>query len=325
MKILAVTEFDPAGVLGGHRKALQTIGIDYRLAIMDYYPHIGCEVDWQFTQHDEQIRDFAAEADIIQFHPAIGQPWSYNTLHPQLLDGEDIQFAGVNWQKSFPRAKRVSYFHGSRNAVVNAKLYAEHWRSRGHSIWASTLDYVHWMDAVYAPPALGLENEAGIHTPRTEDDPLIIAHAPTDPLNCHTVEFMSAAARVGAVSEFMFRIPRTDVHKRKKKCNAGFDHLRGSFSVNTLENCFFGLAPLVGVKREYLDRLEEEIGSGGISLRRLFPIETLQDLERTMARLENDPDSHYAMQNDAVTWAKTQWNTQTIATLLKRKYEAVLA
>lgn len=340
MKILSVAEFDPAGVLGGHRSALRALGVDYRLAVMDIYP-TGREEqpDYQATVHDAEVAAFAEEADIIQFHPAIGQPWSFATDAPHYNDAANTPFNTVDWKdQRFQRARRISYFHGSKNAAKNAQTYAAYWRERGHAIWASTLDYVHWMEAVYAPPIVTLpqtvtpvpwedSGEGRVHQItwgptarlRQEDDPLIVAHAPTDPGNCHTRAFMAFCQRKGIVVEFMFNRKHPEVIRRKAECNAGFDHLRGAFSVNTVENCLLGLVPLVGVKREYLVTLEREIGEA----RSLFLVQTQQDLEQYLVALDDSPELTRRVQLEAQQWARC-WDPPTLGKKLLRKYQDVL-
>ena len=82
MRILSVADFDPANVLEGHRLAMKTLGVDYRLAVATTYPRRPGNPDHQLVVHDyklDYLMDFAEKADIIQFHPGIGQPWSHGT------------------------------------------------------------------------------------------------------------------------------------------------------------------------------------------------------------------------------------------------------
>ncbi len=323
LKVLSVCEFDPAGVLGGHRSALRAMGVDYRLAVMDIYP-TGREMDhdYQATRHDAEVADFAEEADIIQFHPGIGQPWSYTTMAPNYKDGADWFFGSIDWSSPrFQRAKRISYFHGSRNAAKNAALYAKHWRERGHVIWASTIDYVHWMEAVYAPPIVNLTAHHPLRAKLREDDePLMIAHAPTDPQNCNTPEFIDICQRRGILYDFIFNVQHPEVLRRKVACNAGFDHLRGSFSVNTVENCLMGLVPLVGLKHEYLRTLNEEIGFH----RGLFPVETAKELGEYIVNLDEDTQLTRDKQAIAHSWALDYWSAGVLGPKLLAKYQDVL-
>lgn len=326
MKILAVAEFDCARVLSGHRRVLKALGIDYRVAVKDsYWDSI---VDFS-PKDPERLTSFALEADVLQFHPAIGQPWSYSTLHPHWRDGEDEGLFGIDWTKINPRARRVSYFHGSRNAAVNAGAYAAHWRGRGHAVWTSTLDYVEWMSATYAPPAIfdPLEQGGWIAPamPRGDDDPLVVSHAPTDPANCHTDLFLHASQRAGTVAVVINGQKHFDCLRLKRDTHAGFDHLRGAFSVNTLENCGLGLAPLVRLRRQHKVRLEEE-GFGSLSeIDGLFRIEDDHgaDLARELRTLEASPAETRSRQNLARGWFSRYWRSDIVGAKLKKLYEAL--
>jgi hypothetical protein len=325
MKILAIAEFDCAGVLGGHRKALRAAGIDYHVALLDVYRHEREPGhDYQLGVSDlEDVARFAEEADILQFHPGIGQPWSYESLSPRLNDGELVHFGGVNWMDPrFSKARRISYFHGSRNAAANAERYAAYWRDRGHTLWASTFDYIDWMGAVYAPPIVDLGNQEPVAL-RGDDEPLIIAHAPTDPGNCHTAEFMAACSKLGVNVEYIAGYTHAETLRRKRLCNAGFDHLRGSFSINTIENCWLGLAPLVRVKASYLPLIERELGYP--FHKALFTIQEENQLADEIRALDDDAELTRQRQMVARRWVQTSLAPNVLTLKLVDKYKDVLA
>jgi hypothetical protein len=326
MKILAIAEFDAAGVLTGHREALRALGVDYRIAVIDEYGYRSdLAHDWPHADGSiGGLREFAEEADILQFHPAIGQPWSSTDTSPHFHDGENEGLFGIDW--TVIPARRVSLFHGSRNAWANAPTYAAHWKKRGHAIWATTLDYVIAMGADYAPPAIFLP--PGARAPlRGNDDPLIVAHSPTDPSLCHTEEFRAIARTMdGIVIDYMNRRPHAEVMRRKRQAHAGFDHLRGAFSVNTLENCALGLVPLVGVRADVILRLHRE-GFGGANLgfqgSVLFQVRDVATLQRMLRKHVEEPAYTRSIQDCAYTWFEDCWRPEIIGARLKRMYEGL--
>lgn len=331
-RIVSVAEFDAADVLAGHRRAIRALGHDYHLIVRDAYTTRAAasfDVMVDDVAHDDFIahaRDLIRRADVIQLHPSIGQPWSSTSLAPFFGDraapigeGKHTRLLGDAVVSS--RARKLALFHGSRNAAANAELYAEHWRAAGYEIAATTLDYVARMQARYMPPAL--YPPEGTEWPRaplrTEDDPLVIAHAPTDRKNCQTAEFLAAARTVGAVVDVIERRPWPEVIARKARCNAGFDHLRGSFSVNTLENCAIGLVPLVCVWQRYNDMLAAH------GFERMFEgIATPGQLPTVLRNLNEHPGAHADLQQYARDWFNRHWTPDAIGRRLEATYMEIL-
>jgi len=330
MKILSVAEFDPAQVLTRHRAALRAAGVDYRLALhYRYYESDVC--DWEASSFDsdgaESLRAFAEEADVIQFHPGIGQPWSYLSLDLRLRgDGDELPFGtghGVNagpridWTSVGLRARRIAFFHGSKNAAANARLYAGEYRKRGMALWTSTLDYAAWMGATFIPSIVEVEGRAPLREP---DDPLVVVHTPTDPSNCHTDEYTQLVRQLGVVSVFKHQRPHAEVLRAKKQAHVGFDHLRGAFSVNTLENSALGLVPLVGLRDEMRRRWPEELGP-----RPPWPrIESVADLEIWLRKLRDELNMTREHQERAFAWSQQVWNPGNLGAYILRRYEEVL-
>lgn len=331
MKILAVAEFDPASVLAGHRRALRALGVDYRVAVRDVYMFQAKRINYDWFDVDdhttpeerESLLAFAREADVLQFHPGIGQPWSYQSSAQRFHDdGENQTLFDLDWPQVNPGAKRISYFHGSRNLAANAEAYAAYWRRGQHAIWASTLDYVHRMGATYAPPALSVLTEPVL--PRGADDPIVIVHAPTDRESCQTRTFLDVCQRVGVTSVIVERQPWEHVIATKRQCNAGFDHLRGSFSVNTLENCALGLAPFVGVKPTYTSLLRD-LGFAHLDdTLALFPFADAKGFEKHLRILSEDVDQHQALQIIARGWFERSYREDFVAEWLYARYVDLL-
>ena len=313
MKILAVMEFPPASVPATHQKILRSLGIDYRIATKTAY--MKTEVDWCLdVDYTEGLKEFAAQADIIQFHPSIGQPWSYQDLAPRFEEPEKEPFGPI---EGWPDVPKIYYFHGSRNAEANAQAYKDHYGHRGH-IWASTLDYVEWMDAFYAPPTFDYTALKAAPL-RQDDDELIIVQSPTDPENCHTKEFIETCRYLGVMYRLMHRKPHSLVMDVKAQCNMGFDHMRGAFSVNTLENCALGLVPLVGLTETRTAMLEELTGRASP----FYPMTT--QLEQAISHFIENPKTTRLYQLEARRWAFEVMDPTWWGERMRRQYETIYA
>jgi len=316
MRILSIGEFDPAGVSWEHRRALRDLGIDYRMAVEQcYWKRSGADWVWGIRGDAMELLAFAASADVLQFHPGIGQPWSYSTKSMPLLDADTVPWPEMPgwprtlWTEVNPRARRVYYIHGSENTSTNIEAYAE--RYRGQVVWASTIDYATWLKAPLAP---AIVPEMTPVAPRGVDDPLIIAHAPSAPRLCSTEDFFKVCRQVGVNTQYIHAIDHAEALELKRRGHAGFDHLRGCFSVNTLEYAALGMVPLVGINPDFLPALED-LPSPPVG------IQNLNDLREMIKFLRDDPVMTAAVQKAAFNWSKA-WREAATARL-KRMYEGL--
>jgi hypothetical protein len=349
VKILAIAEFDPAGVLGGHRRALRARGIDYRIATHVMYrepPRDGAP-DWNLAKATwlvqpsgstslvpmrhvigsrEELIQFAREADVVQFHPVIGQPWSFEQDVFRHDPCDENAFGGVVWEEVLRKdARRIAYFHGSKNLQKNAIEYAQDWTRRGYELWTSTLDYVVSMGAAYAPPIVDAHYTDGFAWPaarlRRDSDPLHLCHAPTDKSNCHTNAFIDMCLRVGVVFDIYHGLEHSKVVRYKARRNVGFDHLRGSFSVNTVENCLIGIVPLVGMSPTVMEAWHRN-GLG------VMPWPWIKDannggeaeLESVVRKLQADPSWHRDIQVDVRRWVQNEFGALSNTNRLEKLY-----
>jgi hypothetical protein len=297
LKVLAVTEFDAVGVLAGWKRAVAP-EVDLRIAVHKQFARHGDILadDWVLGPkcHFPSLWDFARRADVIQFHPAIGQPWSVESLAPRFgMDADTLPYGPIEWARI--DKPKIALFHGSRNAAANAEIYSVAYRKRGMHIWATTLDYVARMAATYTPPILPPDFTSA--KLRQDHEPLIVAHAPTDPENCQTRPFIDLCARLGTVVKLLVNQSHAEVLATKAKCNAGFDHLRGAFSINTLENARAGLVTLVGLKPEFMGGLSQIGATAPVPA-----LSTLEELEQALINLESDPERTRIGQRNAALW-----------------------
>lgn len=300
MKILTVGDFDPCQVALHHRGVMRARGHDCRVAVLRVFVPEQKDVDWIWGHKGDraELVEFALNADVIQFHPGIGQPWSYQSTIPELSDADRAVWPEVNgWPalawSTIRGPQKVFYFHGSRNAWHNRKDYSAEYGCRG-ALWASTIDYASELPARYVPPTIPVPLECA--SMRGEHMPLVIAHAPTDPDNCSTEAFMGICRRAGVPVSMCVREDHDTVMLRKASCNAGFDHLRGCFSVNTLENAALGLVPLVGIRPAWRNALY------GWPKLPFLPIHNLESLEMTIRSLSDSVVATREAQIRAMEW-----------------------
>lgn len=349
MRVLALSFFDPASAVLSHRDLMRKAGHDFRLAVVRAYTERQRSADYVCEQlvyeknelapgvfarrayweklapNLEELRSFAASADVIQFHPGIGHgdgDWaSRGDLPPSLADEADDVLRMLDlYPKKAPSS--VLFIHGSNAAWRNLKHYKTILSAPvvlgGHAkIAASTIDYATELDAAYLPP---LVDVGDLRAPlRGDDDPLLIAHTPTDRIACSTEEFLKISRGLGIVVRLGEGIPHDQVLSLKAECNAGFDHLRGAFSVNTLENAAIGLVPLHAMRGEYITRMlnteEMEIPP--------FTVSGVEDLHLKMRRLSDDPCMTRKFQALARQWWQTYFSADPIMKRLTKFYESL--
>jgi hypothetical protein len=316
VKILTVAEFDPAGYHLRHREALRRQGVDYRLAVHAVYRPEGKAADWILGEKGREgaLRAFAEQADVVQFCPSIGQPWSFSGTDPRFDDADFVPYGSIDWPTLNLR-RRVALFHGSLNAAANAERYAAHYKEHGFTVAATTIDYAHRMGATYLPAIVDLRGHerAGL---RMDREPLRIVHTPTDFRACSSHEFVEVAASAGLNVTVVHNSQHGVVLAAKVRAHAGFDHLRGCFSINSLENAALGLVNVVGVKDEYRHVL------GDVTLP--WPtVRTMGDVRDTLLDLREDAALCRHWQEKARTWAQTEWHPDVVAKRVIAAYEAL--
>lgn len=334
IRVLSLGEFPPASDEIGHRDILADSDIDYRVAIQHAYVPRHLAADWiasalcygavgQLKGDVADLVDFARTADIIQVTPGIGQPWADTGVAPRAeLNPPWIRYFGLDWVKIVAGARaRVAYFHGSYNTAVHTVAYAKMYRDAGWTLAASTLDYSCWMDAFYIPPTIDAEILASrIASPRGNDDPLIIAHTPTNPAVCNTQEIKTITAQLGVPLSFITRAPHKVALRAKLRASAGFDHLRGSFSVNTIENTALGLVALFGLREDCAQRFS----SNGYICCPGQRIESIVELQDAIIALRDDPPLTRFLQEAWYSWAHTNFSARAMRFRLETFYHSLM-
>lgn len=354
MRVLALAFFDPASAVLSHRDLMRKAGHDFRLAVVRAYTERQQCADYvcerlvsktdqiapgvvrkqvhfeKLTPNLDELRNFVGSADVIQFHPGIGHGDGDWASHP-IASGPDPRqeledllirlgiYDDVNG--NWIRCKRVMFMHGSMNAWANLDRYRRVDEGYSHLciVAASTIDYAHELNATYLPPLVDVGDlRARL---RGDDDPLLIAHTPTDRVACSTEEFLAAARHLGVPVKLGEGLPHDQVLKLKAECNAGFDHMRGAFSVNTLENAAIGLAPLFALAEQYKDRFQEEL-----SRAHGFVNEAIRD-SRSLREILDMHSRHPAytrrMQQLARAWWVANFSAEPITNRLVKFYEGL--
>ena len=319
MKVLAVGQFDPCGFHLRHRKYLAAHGVDLRIAVERVYWEEGHVADYVLGRADDEARcaEFAREADLLQFSPVIDQEWTHRAAKLYTPDTRrtgdiaDRPFGPIDWETV--KAKRVACFHGSDNAHGNAEAYARHYRGKGYAIAATTLDYVHRMEAEYLPAIVDVQWQA-----ERRWKALSMIHCPTNRAACSTQDMIDATNQKGLKVRVSVVTGKThaEIIAEKQRHHVGFDHLRGAFSINSLENAALGLIPLAGVKPEYRRYLREQ----GVSLP--WPeIETMDDVIDVLRAMAAEPPRLTAKKQESVrAWFWDEWSPDKVASRVAAAY-----
>lgn len=356
MKILALSFFDPASVVLSHRDLMRAAGHDFRLAVVRAYTQRQSQADYVSEKlavkttpfgpgvarrevtfekvpfNREALQAFANEADIIQFHPGIGTgagDWATSGEPYGVAPEITATLNALGFQHTASCKTRVAFIHGSNSTWKHRAIYRSVLHGSFH-VAASTLDYATELDAAYLPSFVSVgTRQAPL---RTADDPLIIAHTPTDRVACSTDAFIKSANAVGAVIRLGEFLPHADCLNLKAGCHVGFDHLRGSFSVNTLENAALGLVTLFGLSDRCRERLLAEginddgavtpVDGGGLQVRSR-PIQSVEELGYVLRMLERDIQLTRWFQQKARGWFLKNFNADAITQRLTRFYESL--
>ncbi len=313
MKILSVGQFDPCCFHLRHKKYLTELGIDLRLAVERVYWDAGNGADYILGRADDEAQclEFAKQADIIQFSPVIDQEWSYQTTDPVLHgDIDERPFGDIVWSQM--PGLRVACFHGSVNALPNAELYARHFRSKAMAIAATSLNYVGAMNATYLPPIVDVAGQAS----RRKNEILKLIHSPTNRDACGTTAFLDAVKRIPVRVTVSTGKTHAETVRAKTLQHAGYDHMRGDFSINSLENAALGLANIVAVtpqNRRLLKKLH------GVTLP--WPeIETLSDAAEAVNMLATNRVKTIEYQTKALSWFRDEWEPRKVAARVAAAY-----
>jgi hypothetical protein len=308
MRILYAATFDPAGVMASHRAALRHVGVEAYLAL---------DADYRDAKPDLMC----PKPDVIVVAPGIG--WGQTGdwgMDPAPHIGRDLDLSPAIWEilDMFPDARRVAYFHGSVQTQANREGYRRWYGERDFRIAASTLDYAVHMGAAYLPPMIAIPTMEARR--RIRGEPLVVAHTPTNPDLCSTDLFLAIAKDLGITVKYATGVPHAEALATKHLAHATYDHLRGSFSMNSLEGAAEGTIPLFGLGQREEDRLRAE----GFFMPPTYVIRNGDGLLAVLTMLRDSVGLTRTLQAAARPWA-SQFGIDAIGLRLKRFYEEVLA
>jgi hypothetical protein len=194
----------------------------------------------------------------------------------------------------------VAYFHGSANLAAHADLWADRYEIRGFTLAASTLDYAVRLGAAYLPPALIVPDALPLAPYRKDGARLVVAHTPTNWAVCSTEVLLAHAKDLGIDVHLVTCAHPHTALVVKTQSHATFDHLRGSFSVNSLEGAIFGSIPLFGTSQAVRERMAAEGLTAPPAL--LHPSD--HDLRRVLTLLRDDAGLTRDLQCESRRWSK---------------------
>lgn len=345
-RVLAVGHFDPIDVVTNHARLLKGTDVDMRIAIDGTflsYTDTSDRYDWvrrRFTGWDAEhgcamfadapgqaampgLREFAESADVLVFMPGFSPNFALNMKVCEPF--REVEFlwngwGGIDWLALGRRKRKVAYIHGSRNTWAFREQYRATFAAEGCEFASSTLDYATLMGAegkpaTYLPPIL--DPDLPLANLREKGQPCVLAHTPSDPGNCSTATLFAIAGNLGVPISYCTNHTRTWAIQAKMQGNAGFDHLRGSFSVNHLENCSMGLASLCGLLPDYRVKLLQS-GFGNMPGPRVVDPPSLADAIRL---LRDDVDYHRQLQMECHKWSHENFSDEKIKDRVYRFYK----
>jgi hypothetical protein len=314
MRILYLSDFDPAGVMIAQRDALRIAKPDWevRVALRKSYYH-----------KSDPDTELHGKPNVIVLCPGIGSGSTSSigndefTFHPEFSPwiGE--------LRKQFKDSREVFYIHGSKQ--TQSFLTEYRLGLKGGIVAASTLDYAVDLDCHWLPPVVDSRGlgRAELHQ---AGKPLSIAHSPSDPTVCHTREFLYAAITQGVSVHYISGKPHHIAMSLKRNSPVGFDHLRGTFSVNTIEFAALGMVPLFGLSPDVADRMRLE----GLTLPpirlwyRDVDVSLEDNLQKQIRILRDTPNLVQAAQGEAFEWYQQNFAPDKVVPRIVNFFESVM-
>jgi len=322
MRVLIVGEFDPTGYALRYRDWLGRIGVEVKTAVRDIWRAEWAGHDWIVGQGQTQgLREYAASCDVVILCPVIGQVWSCREgeFHAHPEPDEDGMFP-IDWGAV---KHKVVLCHGSAILHQHAERYADLYRGKGWTVAATTLDYRQRMDALYLRPVVDLEGCAPAEL-RLPGAMLMVVHTPTA-MNeglYFSRAFVEMAGRLQGVTPAVFSgMSHRKILRIKAGFDAAFDHLRGSFSINSLENAGLGLVNLVGLRPEYREWMRANLGTAPD-----WPhVENMGDVHDWIVRLRDDVKQCRRWQERGRRWFLEHWQPLDVARDVAKTLETIVS
>jgi hypothetical protein len=298
-RVLFAHDFDPAGVMIQWREAIRRAGGMAWVACTHAFIH---RADFDPT---------CPKPDVIVVCPGVGDG-----------SGGDPGRAGVKmlprWVEEllakWPKIPRVALFHGSRHCWPLRREYAKHWAARGFALASTTLDYVTDMGEVapcaWLPP---LAERAGAEDGRTAPlhrpgRPIVVLQTPSDPIACGTQDFLNAVRTARAIPLASSLIKHPMNLELKLQFSVGFDHFRGSFSVNALENAACGQASIFSLSEENRATME----ALGVPAPPTAIEPTRDALEEKVGYMVEHPEIVEDWQDECLAWWERYFDEEAI-------------
>ncbi len=313
-RVLFAHDFDPAGVMVQWREAIRRAGGTAWVAGARAYVH---RADFDFAPgHRSDFDQTCFRPDVIVVCPGVGDG-----------SGGDPGRSGVEllppWVEEllakWPKIPRVALFHGSLHCWPLREEYAHHWHARGFTLASTTLDYVTEMSKIapcaWLPPLVeraGAEEGrmAVLHHPGR---PLVVLQTPSDPIACGTQYFLNAVRMAGAIPLASWLIAHEKNLELKLRFSVGFDHFRGAFSVNALENAACGQASIFSLSAENcatMERLGVPVPSTAIE-----PAQ--KALEEKVRYMVEHPEVVEDWQDGCLAWWSSYFDEEAIVARLE--------
>jgi hypothetical protein len=169
------------------------------------------------------------------------------------------------------------------------------------------------MGADYWPPVI----DVGAMEPadlREDGEPLRIVHCPSDIRACATGDYVTACRSAKVKGTLVRGFDHDACLGEKRRHHAGFDHLRGAFSINSVENAALGLVNFVNVREKYRAWLDTNLG---VTLP-FVNVANADELQTAITALSSDVGVTRAWQTSARDWYLSAWNPAYVGGLVAR-------
>ncbi|WP_027186564.1 glycosyltransferase [Desulfovibrio inopinatus] len=316
MRIVMITENDPAGVCSLLRRAL-TRHTDHSCRIVTLelrYNHLyekDLHVPWLDDAGLEELESVLDEADVFHFH---------------MLADEHMQLGPFTAAQFLDDKKRIVHHHHGHhvfrgNPEIFQKKYADLNRK---NLLVSTPDLLFKLPAARWQPNLIPEHDSRyMPNPRLADGKIRIAHSPTRKDLKNTDDLLAVHDKITSELphfelDMIDNATHNDCLARKQSCDIAFDHMQGYYGMASLEALSQGLPTIAGLSDHTIARIREYFGCDDLPW---VIARHADELETALRHLALDDDEREQRGAASRHFMETVWTEKRLTTDLATFYE----
>ena len=232
MKILMLTENDPAGMAIAFRNAINKY-TDHSCRLVTTESRYGFNYEKDIhlptlkAGQQDEIEQLLKDADIIHFH---------------ILFDENRTLGDIAVKDFIKGKELVHHHHGHPDFRADPIKYEEKYRKLGRKVFVSTPDllkpapYANWI-----PNLVPIHSENFLPASTSNNDVIKLCQAPTRKELKNTDEFIRTAKSLKQKYETIeYYIIENTIYSeclaKKRECDIHFDHMQGYYGVSSLES-----------------------------------------------------------------------------------------